>query len=111
AYAGEIIGAVLHRNIIRRQREDTRSSAHQINFYQAGVRLEHLILLVQIVLLPCASQFVGRTKEFQNRDYFSAIVLPYLDITFGHRFAVHLENQRLGHDRPSSLAYGGLMLK
>src|SRR4051794_35095372 len=93
ADAGQICLPILQWNLPRGQRQYTISGPHQVNFHEARVRTQNLVLLVQILSLARAADLVGRAEKLDHCDYFSAVALAYLDIALGRRPSLDFKDQ------------------
>src|SRR5256885_9931405 len=92
--ADKIISSVFERNIISRQGEGALARAHQINFDQAGLRPENLLLFLEVFVPAYTATFVGRTGKLDDCDDLAASVLNF-DIAFCNGRIGKLKNQWL----------------
>ena len=78
------------------QGQDTLASAHEVNFDQAGVGTEDLLLLREVLGLPGAAGFIRRTQKLNDSDHTPTFRLAYLQTALRYLACQNLENFRLG---------------
>src|SRR5207249_7495855 len=99
ADARQALGRGFIRDLMSWQGEHTLAAAHQINFYQARIRMEHLALLFNILSLPLTSRFIHWAKELDDSDELASIPLANFKVALRNFLLQNLEHLGLSHRR------------